>query len=82
MAGFVRRLDGQDLEDFTKVWMDPSEESSRHDQRNQFVLDQIRHHLDHGRLDLRWEIVATGGLIEPVDQGGPQYDYKVGQVCH
>jgi hypothetical protein len=25
---------------------------------------------------------ATGGLIEPVDQGGPQYDYKVGQVCH
>ncbi len=25
---------------------------------------------------------ATGGLIVPADQGGPQYDYQVGQTCH
>jgi len=25
---------------------------------------------------------VTGGLIEQADQGGPQYDYQVGQVCH
>jgi pseudomonalisin len=24
----------------------------------------------------------TGGLLEPVNQGGPQYDYQVGQVCN
>jgi hypothetical protein len=24
---------------------------------------------------------ATGGLIEPVDQGGPPFDFQVGQKC-
>jgi hypothetical protein len=24
----------------------------------------------------------TGGLLEPVNHGGPQYDYQVGQVCN
>ena len=55
VARLVRCLDGQHLQHFSKVRVDAAEEARGHDQRHLLVLDQIRHDLHHGRLDVGWQ---------------------------
>ena len=53
VAGLVGDRDGEELLDLAEVRVDLAEEAGRDDERGLLVLDQERHHLHDGGLDLR-----------------------------
>jgi hypothetical protein len=67
VPGLVRCLDGEQLLHLPEVRVHPGQQSGRDHQRGLLVLDEVGHHLDHGRLDLGGHV--GGGAGGPVDRG-------------
>jgi hypothetical protein len=65
VTGLVGHLHREELHDLARVRMHPAEEPRRHDQGRLLVLDQVRHDLHDGRLDV---VGKVDGRM-PVDRG-------------
>jgi len=56
VPSFVGALHRQHLQHFAKVGMDTPHKAGWNDERYLFIFDQVGHDLDHGGLNLGWQI--------------------------